>query len=117
MPPTPGPWIVDTIKTEMTYGGGPDASTGMVTTYIVTAQDGQMIADTSQSDVVLVEEEYHEDGVSAFDAQGRANAALIAAAPDLLDACRFALLALSGAMVNRTVAIETLQAAIAKAKE
>ena len=76
---TPGPWTADEMATEFTIYGG-----------------GLMVADV------------HKD-VMELDDEMRANARLIAAAPDLLAACE--LMVASGIRGNAT-----LNAAIAKAR-
>ena len=80
---TPGPWEDDSIRNEGDYGSGEDTRSKFHS-YAVYA-DGKAICDTLNSDLALVEEEYDEDGASAWDEVGRKNMAYISAAsPDLI---------------------------------
>lgn len=84
---TPGPWEVDTIENDGAYGSGPDAVHGFKSPVMLDAE-GKALFDAYNSDLIEVHEEYDEDSCHAWDEQGRANFALVAAAvnalPDLL---------------------------------
>jgi hypothetical protein len=78
---TPGPWEQDcTVKSDGTYGSGEDANEGYDTYEVFQTLTGKKIFDFLNSEVVCVEEEYDEDGRTAWDAEASANAAFIAAA-------------------------------------
>lgn len=75
---TPGPWECGDTQNEGAYGSGPDCRERF-TSYTVEA-NGKIIADTLNSDVATVEEEYDEDGTTAWDEVGRRNMKFIATA-------------------------------------
>jgi hypothetical protein len=83
---TPGPWTIEVVKNEGMYGdGGPDGRSGF-DSYCVQDAQGRVLFDTLNSDyrVASVHEDAHDEGVTAWDEQGRVNLTLAAAAPDLL---------------------------------
>lgn len=77
---TPGPWEVDTIKSEGEYGSGPDTLTGFAVSVILDP-NGKALADALNSDLIVV----HEDGgdwdgyVAAWDETSANDFALIVA--------------------------------------
>jgi hypothetical protein len=77
---TPGPWEVDTLKSEGEYGSGPDTTVGYEVSAIYNAK-GEALFDALNSDAITVHEEYpDEDGYSlAYDEVSDANAKLIVA--------------------------------------
>ncbi len=88
---TPGPWEVDTEKSEGNYGSGPDCHSGFQVSAIIGGADGKTLFDALNSDACIVDEEGpDEDGYYyAWDTVSDTNAALIVAAvnalPKLLD--------------------------------
>lgn len=77
--PTPGPWYVDTEENEGEYGdGGPDSRSGFQS-FALFNEAGSTICDTLNSDAAEVEEDYSEEGGSAWDAVGKRNMEFIAA--------------------------------------
>jgi len=84
---TPGPWDADTLNSEGSYGSGGDTHEGFATTAIYDA-DGKVLLDALNSDAILVQEEWDEDGGRAYDLTSAANASLITylrnAVPDIL---------------------------------
>jgi len=93
---TPGPWI----------GAGPSfgAPRMQYTTEIIAERD-----DEDECETIC------ELPIKGLDAEQEANARLIAAAPDLLEALKLADALLSGANMNMAVVQKKVQAAIAKA--
>lgn len=73
-----GPYEVETHRVVMTYGAGPTAPEGKVTCYRIVDAKGRAIADTSESDVIEVHEQWDADEsgtwVDAWDEAGRVNA-------------------------------------------
>lgn len=83
---TPGPWSVDTTRNLGEYGNnGPDTRSRF-DSYVVFDDKGRALFDSLNSDAAEVQEEYGEDDVHAWDAVGKANLTLAAAAPELLEA-------------------------------
>ena len=81
---TPGTWETDTLNSEGSYGSGDDTYEGYATTAIYDAS-GKVLFDALNSDAILVQEEWDEDGGSAYDLTSAANAAFIIT---LVNACR-----------------------------
>lgn len=76
---TQGEWIADTIQSEGSYGSGDDTHEGFATTAIYDAS-GKVLFDTLNSDAILVQDEWDEDGFHhAYDLTSAANAAFIVA--------------------------------------
>ena len=74
---TPGEWGEDTLKSEGAYGSGDDTHEGFATTAIYNAE-GKLLFDALNSDVILVQEEWDDDGFGyAYDLTSGANADLI----------------------------------------
>jgi hypothetical protein len=92
---TPGPWRVESFETEL----------GPIHQILATVK--------KYPSTVCTVEEYEE--VPDFDADRLADAHLLAAAPDLLEALKLADCLLSGANMNRAVVERKVRAAIAKA--
>lgn len=70
-----GPWEVEWIKSEGSYGSGPHCREGFETFQLLNA-DGESIGDALNSDVAMIEEESSgdcDDVFLAFDAQGKAD--------------------------------------------
>jgi hypothetical protein len=79
---TAGPWDVDIVHNEGTYGTGEDDYTGF-NSYVVgcgPVNDWKSIVDTSNSNVAMIEVDGDSDGTTAWDEIGRRNAEFIAAA-------------------------------------
>lgn len=75
---TPGPWEVDTTDSEGEYGIGPNTTTGFKVSCILTP-DGKSLADALNSDMIVVHEEFDEDGCYAWDETSANDFALIVA--------------------------------------
>lgn len=85
---TPGPWNVDSTRNEGDYGdGGPDPRSGF-DSFVVVDEQGRSLFDSLNSSAIEVHEEAGEDDLYAFDAVGKANLTLAAAAPELLTALK-----------------------------
>lgn len=88
---SPLTWEVSAVENCGDYGVGPDVSSGF-TSYAIVDKEGCTIVDTLNSGVAIVHEEVDEDGLSAWDEQGRVNAAFIVRAVNnheaLIDALR-----------------------------
>ena len=88
---TPGPWEIDTERSEGEYGSAPDTSTGYDDFLIGAFIDGKWatLLTTENSTVKEIEEDYDEDYHRAWDRIGEVNANLAMAAvnalPELLD--------------------------------
>ncbi|WP_193751746.1 hypothetical protein [Sphingomonas sanguinis] len=81
-----GPWEIDSERNEDgAYGGGPDHGTGYDDYLILDAQ-GRALFGSENSTAKLIEEEYSEDGVYAWDQVGKRNAAFIVAAVNFVRA-------------------------------
>lgn len=77
---TPGPWEQDcSVKSEGTYGSGEDAGEGYDTYEVFQTLTGKRLFDFLNSEVAEVQEEYDEDGKTAWDAAAKADAAFIVA--------------------------------------
>ena len=76
---TPRPWEVIAVDNNGDYGEGPDTHSGF-TSYVIVDAAGKAIADTTNSDLIVVHEEADEDGFSAWDETGRANVQMIVTA-------------------------------------
>ena len=72
----PTPWHVSETDNDGDYGFGPNPSSGF-TSYTICDEAGKVIADTLNSDIIVVNEEHGEDGKTAFDQTGKGNAAHI----------------------------------------
>lgn len=83
---TPGPWEVDTEKSEGDYGSAPDCHSGFHVSVIIGGADGKTLFDALNSDACIVDEEGpDEDGYYyAWDTVSDANALLIVAAVNAL---------------------------------
>ena len=87
---TPGPWFVETDRSEGEYGSGPDTTVGYDAFQICAEGPGpyheqlRVLFDSHNSTVSEIAEESwsdeHGGGVDAWDAIAKANAALIVAA-------------------------------------
>lgn len=75
---TPGPWEVDSIHNEGSYGSGPDCPSGF-DSYAVYAGE-RIIFDTLNSDAAEVSEECGEYCIHAWDEIGERNSEFVAAA-------------------------------------
>jgi hypothetical protein len=79
---TPGPWESDSERTEGIYGSGAETYEGFDAYVVYSAVEyygkPASICDTSNSGVILVEEEFDEPGHHAWDEQGRKNMAHVA---------------------------------------
>lgn len=77
---TLGPWEIDTLKSEGSYGTGDDTTEGFEVSAIYDAK-GRALFDALNSDLIEVHEDYaDEDGYSlAHDLTSSANAAFIVA--------------------------------------
>lgn len=73
---TQGEWEIDTLNSEGTYGSGDDTREGFSTTAICDAS-GKVLFDALNSDAILVQEEWDEDGGSAYDLTSAANARFV----------------------------------------
>lgn len=119
---TPGPWDVDTEKSEGEYGSGPDTSIGFDDFVIGAEINGKwkVIATTENSTLKEIEEDYDEDYHHAWDGVGKANARLIAAAPEMLSALMECALEIAQIhnrklTLNEQIALDNARAVIAKA--
>lgn len=78
---TPGPWDCDgVIESDGAYGAGEDSREGYTTYAVYEVGSNKVLFDFLNSEVVCVEEEYDEDGRSAWDSTAKRNAEFIAAA-------------------------------------
>jgi hypothetical protein len=80
---TKGPWESDSERTEGTYGSGDDTHEGFDAYVVYSASvdyygKPASICDSSNSGVIAVEEDFDEDGHSAWDEHGRKNMAHVA---------------------------------------
>lgn len=80
---TPGPWESDSTKSEGSYGSGEDVHEGfdafeVIAPALYPGGRPVIVCDTLNSDAGAIEEEWDEDGHSAWDEQGRKNMAHIA---------------------------------------
>lgn len=79
---TPGPWEADVTRNDGDYGSGDEVHSGFESYQVLAEVRGQSAAvvDTINASHLITEvaEEYDEDGHSAWDEQGRKNAAHIA---------------------------------------
>ena len=83
---TQGPWEVDTIRNDGEYGdGGPDSRTGF-DSYAIFGADMSILLDSLNSTAIMVNEEYDEDGLHAWDEVGSCNIDFIVAAVNFLRA-------------------------------
>lgn len=101
---TPGPWEA---KSEPM-----DSGLGRVLYYDIVDSKGRTIADTANSEVAVIHTEHDEGGKHQWDEQGRIDARLIAAAPELLEACK----ALQMEAAARGCGLRIADEAIAKAE-
>lgn len=83
---TPGPWEVDTVDNEGTYGDGPDCHSGFKS-YEVRDEKGRVLFDSINSDAAEIHEEWADDELGsshhAWDEVARRNLTLAGAAPDM----------------------------------
>ncbi|WP_455424941.1 ead/Ea22-like family protein [Dryocola sp. LX212] len=75
---TPGEWYSDHIDTDGTYGNGDDCREGWKAAGVY-SERGDLLLDSSNSDVAIIREEYDEDGFIAFDETGFKNAEFVVA--------------------------------------
>lgn len=88
---TPLPWEVNIIRNEGDFGMGEDISSGF-DSYSISIANGKIIADTTNSDLIIVEDESDDETRFTWDTVGKANAEFIVRACNthykLLDACK-----------------------------
>lgn len=75
---TPGEWYSDHIDTDGTYGSGEDCREGWRAAGVY-SEKGDLLLDSSNSEVAIIREEYDEDGFIAFDETGFKNAEFVVA--------------------------------------
>jgi len=81
---SPWPWDIDSVDNEGEYGdGGPDSHCGFKS-YAVFDAKGETLFDSLNSTDCCVENDFDEDGCSAWDETARRNLTLAATAPELL---------------------------------
>lgn len=83
--PSPGPWDVDTIDNDGTYGDGPDCHSGFKS-YAVYDAHGKVLFDSLNAEAAEIEVEYDDMGAYAWDRVSEANLTLAAASRDMLTA-------------------------------
>lgn len=83
--PSPGPWDVDTIDNDGTYGDGPDCHSGFKS-YAVYDATGKVLFDSLNAEVAEIEVEYDDMGAYVWDRVSEANLTLASAAHDMLTA-------------------------------
>lgn len=82
---TPGPWESDTVKTEGEFGTGPDTHTGF-DEFVVYNGKGEPIFSTENAEGGVVEVDYDEYGMNAWNEDSRRLVAFIIAARNALPA-------------------------------
>jgi hypothetical protein len=86
---TPGEWYADTEQSDGEYGSGPNTRSGFDAYLICVEGEAyshkqRVLFDSHNSTCGMIEEEYDEDGGSAWDAVAKANATLIVEAVNAL---------------------------------
>lgn len=83
--PSPGPWDVDTIDNDGTYGDGPDCHSGFKS-YAVYDANGKVLFDSLSAEVAEIDIEYDDMGAYVWDRVSEANLTLAGASHDMLTA-------------------------------
>lgn len=83
--PSPGPWNVDTIDNDGTYGDGPDCHSGFKS-YAVYDANGKVLFDSLNAEVAEIDIEYDDMGAYVWDRVSEANLTLASASHDMLTA-------------------------------
>lgn len=83
--PSPGPWEVDTIDNDGTYGDGPDCHSGFKS-YAVYDANGKVLFDSLNAEVAEIDIEYDDMGAYVWDRVSEANLTLAGASHGMLTA-------------------------------
>lgn len=109
MPHTKGPWKAQSEPM--------DSGLGRVLYYDIVDLQGRTIGDTANSEVAVIHTEHDESGKHQWDEQGRIDARLMAAAPELLEVAKRVVEVFEGSRDPQEDAMSTqAKAAISKAE-
>lgn len=112
---TPGPWGVDSAyDDDAVYSGGGGCGRGFKNFFIGAEVRGKWatLLDSVNSDEKLIDEEYDEDGKSAWDEIGRNNANFVAIARNNLPALLDALSAKDAEITSLRAEVERMREAL-----